>query len=281
MVSQKEYKNILYRPGKIARITLNRPAAMNALSYDLLAEMQDALIVAERDPECRVIIINGAGRCFSTGYDLGGYAHPDYGDVQVTEEIKAKDHVVQRHENYFTIWNLLKPVIAQVHGYCLAGASELAAMCDVTIVAEDTIIGYPPVRAMSTPDTPYPAWLFNIKKAKLYCFTGDPITGKEAVEWGFATMAVPADQLEEVTTKIAERIAIVPTELMCLQKEEINRIYDIMGFTTSIEWSSKIHDLAGKVEVVQQFHKIAHEKGHKAALQWRDGPYGDVYRPKK
>ncbi len=273
-----EFQNLIYEKGKVARIILNRPERMNALSNDLLRELKQALIAAERDPDVRVIIIKGAGRTFSAGYDLEKYPTTDEAS-KIPTELAQKDHVNFRQDVWWTIWDLLKPVIAQVHGYALAGASELASMCDVTIVAEDARIGYPPVRAMSTPDTLYQPWLMGLKKAKLFCFTGDSISGKEAVEWGYATLAVPADQLEEATTRLAERIALVPSDLLTLQKQGINRTFEIMGIRTAIEFNCKIHDLAGQLPSAKEFRRRSIEEGVNAALEWRDGPFGD-YRVK-
>ena len=151
------YQNILYEKdpedNRLVRITLNQPERMNALSYDMLMDLRHALITAERDQEVKVIVIKGAGRTFGAGYDLGARPHYTEGISHMTAQA---DHIKYYHQDvWFTIWNLQKPVIAQVHGYALAGASELAVMCDITIMADDAVIGYPPARAMSSPDTFY------------------------------------------------------------------------------------------------------------------------------
>jgi enoyl-CoA hydratase len=216
------YQNLIYdKDNRIVRLTLNRPEKMNALNTPLMNELKSALEEAERDQDVRVIIIKGAGRTFSAGYDLTPPA-PGQEPAPLPIELQNKYHIGRNHGVWFTIWNLLKPVIAQVHGYCLAGASELAFMCDITIMAEDAVTGYPPVRSFSTPDTLFHPWLGGMKKAKLMLFTGDTITGKEAAECGMASMAVPADKLEEVTNQIAARVALIPTDLISLIKGAIN-----------------------------------------------------------
>ena len=162
------YQNILYEKdpedNRLARIILNQPERMNALSYDMCMDIRHALIYAERDPEVKVIILKGAGPTFGAGYDLG--TRPRFTEgldpMRVTE-----DHIKYYHQDvWFAIWNLQKPVIAQIHGYALAGASELSMWCDLTIMADDAVTGFPPTRAMSVPDSAYWPWMVGLKKAK-------------------------------------------------------------------------------------------------------------------
>ena len=161
------------RPG-VRRVTLNRPEKRNALSNELRGELFDALRRADGDDAVRVSIVRGAGVCFSAGYDLGadltqGRPYPTAGG-----DGHWPRHVV---DGWFQIWDLAKPVIAQVHGYCLAGGSELAAACDLVYVAEDAQIGYPPVRLMSPPDTQFHPWLAGMRHAMELMLTGDPVSG--------------------------------------------------------------------------------------------------------
>ncbi len=147
-----------------------------------------------------------------------------------------------RHLNagYFLIWDLTKVVIAQAHGYCLAGGSELAAYCDLFVVADDALIGYPPVRDMSPPDNCWFPWHLPMRKAKEMIFTGDPLTGKQAAEYGLANYSVPADELEEFTTKLAQRVALVPPALLALSKRQVNRTYEVMGIRTALSAGNDI-----------------------------------------
>src|SRR6201996_2565110 len=188
----------------VRRITLNRPNKRNALSNALRGEIFRALDEGDRDPEVRVMIIRGAGPCFSSGYDPPGPAplpcHTAGGQGSWAR------HVV---EGCFRVWDLAKPVIAQVHGWCLAGGSELAVACDLVYVAEDAQIGYPPVRTMSPPDNHYHAWIIGMRAAMEQMLTGDAMDGLEAVRLGFANRAYPAAELEAAVLAMAERIAQV------------------------------------------------------------------------
>ena len=274
------YQNILYEKDpeddRLVRITLNRPERMNALSYDLLMDLRHAVIQGERDPEVKVIIIKGAGKTFSAGFDLGG--SPSFTEG-ITPLMAEKDHIRYYHQDvWFTIWNLQKPVIAQVHGYALAGASELAFMCDFTIISDNAVTGYPPLRTFSVPDTFYWPWLCGIKKAKYLSMTATPITGKEAADIGLATMSVPEDELEERVALVAKRLAMIPSELLFLNKYACNRSMEMMGMRTAMDFVGKLHDLSHTFESTREFFKVSKEEGLRAALEWRDGKFGDDYR---
>ena len=191
---------------------------MNALRNTLRGELFHALRVAESDRSVSVIIIKGNGRCFSAGYDLGGgIGAEDLPDVGPLVPGPAQ---WARHLNagYFLIWDLTKVVIAQAHGYCLAGGSELASYCDLFVVADDALIGYPPVRDMSPPDNCWFPWHLPMRKAKEMIFTGDPLTGTQAAEYGLANYSVPGEELEEFTTTLAKRVALVPPQLLALSQ---------------------------------------------------------------
>ncbi len=280
MIDRTPYENILYEKDhddeRLVRITLNQPARMNALSYDMLMDLRHALISGERDPEVKVLIINGAGPTFGAGFDLGARPHFSEG---ITPAVAVEDHIRYYHQDvWFTIWNLQKPVIAQIHGYALAGASELAFMCDVTIMSETAVTGYPPARAMSVPDTFYWPWLCGLKKGKYLSMSGSPITGKEAAEIGLATMAVPENELEDRVALVAKRLAMIPAELLFLNKFACNRSMEIMGMRTSMEYAGKLHDYSHHFDSVREFGKISHEQGLRTALEWRDGKFGDDFR---
>ncbi|MFC2005418.1 enoyl-CoA hydratase-related protein [Chloroflexota bacterium] len=277
------YQNILYEKdpedNRLVRITLNQPERMNALSYDMLMDIRHALIQAERDTEIKVIIIKGAGNTFGAGYDLG--ARPRFTEG-IPEFVSFEDHVKYYHQDvWFTIWNLQKPVIAQVHGYALAGASEFVMMCDVTIIADDAVTGYPPTRAMSVPDAFYWPWLCGLKKAKYLSMSGSPITGKEAAEIGLATMSAPADKLEETVTLVAKRLAMIPSELLFLNKFACNKSMEIMGMRVAMEFTGKLHDYSHTFDSVREWGRMVKEKGLGGALEWRDSKFGDDYRALK
>ncbi len=283
MVDRQPYKNILYEKdpedSRLVRISLNRPDKMNALSYHMLMDIKHALVQAERDPEVKVIILKGAGRTFGAGYDLEAY----YDFLEgVTPLIAKKDHISYYHQDvWLTLWNLQKPVIAQVHGYALAGASELVTWCDITIMAEDAVTGYPPTRAIGVCDTVYHPWLCGLKKGKYLMLSGDPITGKEAAQIGLATMAVPLDQLEATATMVAKRLAMIPSELLFLNKFAINKSMEIMGMRVAIEYAGQLHDYVQMYESVREWSSRNKKEGLRTALEWRDAKFGNDLRTLK
>ena len=254
----------------VRRITLNRPEKRNALSNTLRGEMFAALEAADCDPEVRVIIIRGAGSCFSAGYDLSGTGGPPPWQTAGGAGQWAR-HVV---DGCFRIWDLAKPVIAQVHGWCLAGGSELATACDLVYVAEDAQIGYPPVRMMSPPDNQFHAWLCGLRPAMEMMLTGDAIDGNEAVRVGFANRAFPAEALERGVLAAAERVAKIPTEVQQMNKRSVHRAMEVMGLRAAIRAGTEIQALAlttpSSRETFARFRD-----GVTQALDARDRDFGD------
>jgi enoyl-CoA hydratase len=260
----------------VRRLTLNRPEKRNALSNELRSEIFASLESADRDPQVRVSIIRGAGSCFSAGYDLS----PEGARQKLPFHTAAGAGQWARHvvEGAFRIWDLAKPVIAQVHGWCLAGGSELATACDLVYVAEDAQIGYPPVRMMSPPDNQFHAWLCGLRPAMEMMLTGDAISGTEAVRVGFANRAFPADRLDEEVLAIAERVAKIPTDVQQMNKRSVHRAMEIMGLRAAIRAGTEIQALALTTESSQQtFAKFRDSVTE--ALDARDSTFGD-YRTK-
>jgi enoyl-CoA hydratase len=254
----------------VRRLTLNRPEKRNALSNALRGEIFAALEAADSDPEVRVIILRGAGTCFSSGYDLAGVGadlpfHTAGGQGQWAR------HVV---EGCFRIWDLAKPVIAQVHGWCLAGGSELAFACDLVYVAEDAQIGYPAVRTMSPPDNQYHAWVFGMRDAMEMMLTGDSISGIAAAEKGFANRAYPLADLEAATLAMAERITKVDPQLAQLNKRLVHRQMEAMGLRAGLRAGTDLHALGWHTPASREYMAKMRE-GVKAALDARDSTFGD------
>jgi enoyl-CoA hydratase len=253
----------------VRRLTLNRPAKRNALSNALRAEIFAALEAADRDPDVRVIVLRGAGTCFSSGYDLSSLGplpfHTAAGQGQWAR------HVV---EGCFRIWDLAKPVLAQVHGWCLAGGSELAFACDLVYVAEDAQIGYPAVRTMSPPDNQYHAWIMGMRAAMELMLTGDSISGIEAVRLGYANRAFPLDRLEAETLAMAERIAKVDPELAQLNKRLVHRQMEAMGMRAGLRAGTDLHALGWHTPASRTYMAKLRE-GVKEALTARDETFGD------
>jgi len=272
-MTKTEYEHVLVddpREG-VRRITLNRPEKRNALNNALRGEYLDALHQADRDPKVRVSVLRGAGPCFSAGYDLTQNAAKD-----LPYESSMGDGFWPRHvvEGAFKIWDLAKPVIAQVHGYCLAGGSELMSACDLAYVAEDAQIGYPPVRLMSPPDNQYFAWMVGMRNAMEFMLTGDSVSGVEAVQMGLANRSYPLDELEDAVLDKAERIARIPSDLQQLNKRTVHRAMEIMGMRSAIRAGTEIQALAFH-QPSARAHLIEVAKDHKKALSKRDGEFGD------
>jgi enoyl-CoA hydratase len=262
---------------RVRRVTLNRPEKRNALNHALRGGILRALQEADADPEIRVMIVRGAGSCFSAGYELGagneGQELPWYtagGDGQWPR------HVTQ---GWMSIWELGKPVIAQVHGYCLAGGSELATCCDLVYMADDAQMGYPAVR-FGVPDNHFHAWFLGMRKAMEMMLTGDSISGVEAARLGWANASFPAEELEARVLEVAQRIVGVPPDLVQLNKRVVHRQMEIMGLHTGIRAGSELCALGTHQKSMHEFLKRIRERGLTGALEERDSPFGD-YRTRR
>jgi enoyl-CoA hydratase len=256
----------------VRRITLNRPEKRNALNHALRGGIVHALEEADKDPDVRVMIVRGAGKCFSSGYDLGGgnegQEYPWY--------TPGGDGHWPRHvtKGWMSIWELGKPVIAQVHGYCLAGGSELATCCDLVYMADDAQMGYPAVR-FGVPDNHFHAWFVGMRKAMEMMVTGDSLSGKECTRLGWANDSFPAEELEQRVLDVAARITSVPPDLVQLNKRVVHRQMEIMGLHTGIRAGSELCALGTHQKSMHEFMKQTYDKGLTQALQERDKPFGD------
>lgn len=265
------------RPAEhVLRLTMNRPEKRNALSNNLRGRILKALEDADRDDSVRVTILRGAGSCFSAGYDLAPEGEQPFPFHAPGGAGQWARHVV---EGAFRIWDMAKPVIAQVHGWCLAGGSELATACDLVYVADDAQIGYPPVRMMSPPDNQFHAWLCGLRPAMEMMLTGDAISGTHAVEIGFATRAFPAASLENEVLAIAERVAKIPTDMQQINKRSVHRAMEIMGLRAAIRAGTEMQALAMTTDSSRAtFEKL--REGVTKTLDARDAAFKD-YRKKE
>jgi enoyl-CoA hydratase/carnithine racemase len=257
-------------PG-IRRIALNRPDKRNALSNALRAELFDALRKADLDPAIGAIVIKGNGKCFSAGYDLA--QNPG---EPLPRHISPGEGAWPRHlvDGWFEMWDMATPVIAQVHGYCLAGGSELATACDLVYVAEDAQIGYPPVRSMSTPDCAYHPWVMGMRAAMEMMLTGDSLSGIEAARLGFANRAFPAEHLEQEVLNVARRVAKIPRDLQALNKRVVHRAMEIMGARAAIRSATEIQALCFHQPTAREY--LGHlRQDVKKALDERDSKFQD------
>jgi len=249
------------RPAEHVRyVTLNRPAKRNAISTPLRARLLEVLAAHDHDPDVRVSVIRGAGECFSSGYDLSS---PLMADVPYHTAPGDGAWTRQASEGWFSIWDLAKPVIAEVHGYAIAGATELASACDLVYIAEDALVSYPVVRVASPPDWQYHEPLLGLRHAMEMMLTGDAIDGAEAARRGWANRAFPPDRLAAEVLAIAERVAGVPSDLAQINKRMVHRQFDARGGRAAIR--------AG-----QEFQALA---AHQSSAQaFRDDPLGHMRR---
>ena len=292
-----DFQNLLVdRAGtddRVGIITLNRPEKLNCLSQELLYELNEALHDMEAEDSIRVIILRGAGRAFSSGYDLA----PSSGS--------GADAVVRRHRGaddkgrrllmgirtgmqqitdiHMYFWNMAKVTIAQLHGYCLAGGCELAMMADLVTAADDCQIGHPGLRGLGTSRTGV-IWplVIGMRKAKELYYTGENVTGEEAERIGMINYSWPKDELEDRTVAFADRLATMSADHLAILKLNMNRFYENMGIYSSVRSSTDL-DAAG------QFTGFSYEwqdkirgEGLKDALSWRDGLFreNDWYKAK-
>ena len=256
----------------VRRITFNRPEKRNALNHALRGDIIAALHEADQDDAVRVSILRGAGKCWSAGYDLGG----GNDGLDLPWYTAGGDGHWPRHvtDGWMSIWDLAKPDIAQVHGYCLAGGSELATGCDLIYVADDAKIGYPATR-FGVPDMHFHAWFMGMRTALEMMLTGDSISGAEAARLGWANRAYPIAELEGAVVEMASRVAQVDPELAQLNKRIVHRQMEISGLRTGIRAGTEMCALGTHTRALQRFVNETRTKGLTQALSDRDSPFGD------
>jgi enoyl-CoA hydratase len=259
--------------GAVRRLTMDRPEKLNALSHALVEGLSTALDEAARDESVRVVIIRGAGRAFSAGYDLQEDADAESYDVAAWRSGLASDvaHMLE-------IFDHPKPVVAQVHGYCLAGGCDLMMMCDVAFASEDAIFGEPEIRFGSGVVTMVMPWLIGARKAKELLLTGeDRISAQEALRIGLVNRVVPAARLDAETLAFAETVAKLDPVAIALTKRSINRSLELAGFRESLAANVDLDAIieAAVVPERQEFNRIRAEQGLKAAIAWRDARFRD------
>ena len=279
----------------IATITLNRPEKLNALSYVMQAELAAALWEADNDRAVHCVILEGAGRAFCAGYNLSGAD----GEVPVSpvedRETKAyRGHrsidddawQLERQQRWrMALFDMHKPVITKVHGYCLAGGCDLALLADMVIVAEDAVFGFPPARDLGA--LPNNFWVYNCgpQWAKRLLLTGDTVTGAEAQAIGLVLKAVPGEDLEAEVTGLAARMALIDPDLLSANKRIVNLAMELMGART-LQRLAVENDVRGhNTRAADGFRKSVAENGLKATLRARDAAFGDgrarVFGPEK
>ena len=271
------YEFIKYEAsGRIARVTLNRPEKLNALSQQLQSELIECLTNADEDPDIRVITLRGAGRAFCAGYDITPPQSDE--DREITDarrgNIRSDMQRLQKTARLMTsIFDLSKPVIAGIHGHVIAGGTDLALHCDIIIAAEDANIGFPPVRSMGTPPTHMWTYMVGPQWAKWFMLTGETISGKEASDIGLVWKSVPAEGLDAAVEDLATKMAKIPWEMLAANKSIVNKALDLMGRNMMQVIAAETDAVSHQSPIVKEFNEISSQQGLKAALEWRDSPF--------
>jgi len=282
--------------GRVGRITLNRPEKLNALSQELLYELNDALHELEADFDTRVILLRGAGRVFSAGYDLNPGSGRDHDAV--SHSYKSQDEQGRRLvmgtrtamqqvvdiQLYF--WNMAKVTIAQLHGFCLAGGAELAMLADLVVAADDCQIGHPGNRFGTSRTGVIWPLVLGMRKAKELYLTGSSVSGTEAEEMGMINYAWPADELDERSVEFADYVANMPSDHLAMLKQNMNRFYENMGIYSSIRSSTEFDAMSQFTSQAHEFRErmsdaLKNGRSLREVFEWRDGPYNDYRAGKK
>jgi enoyl-CoA hydratase len=254
------------------RLVLDRPDKLNALNGALVAALTRALDAAEANPDVRVIVIEGAGRAFCAGYDLTEEAEGAIGGPAAWRDLLAVDVAAT-----LRLLDSPKPVVAQVHGYALAGGLELAMACDLIVAAEGTQLGEPEIRYGSAPVTLLMPYLIGQKKTRELLLTGDLVDAAEAERIGLVNRVVPADRLAAEVDALADRLARTPPEVMRLTKRMLNRAMDAAGFRDAVQAGIDLGAIINAADTPEQreWDTIVRRDGLRAALAWRDRRYDE------
>ena len=279
-MAQPSFEHIIYEVADgVSRITLNRPEKLNAISPQMLRELHDALWEADDDTTVHCVVLRGAGRAFCAGYDLAGPPTQRERDGRSYRGASSFDDDAWQMEKAqrlrMALFDMHKPVVAQVHGYCLAGGTDLATLCDILICAEDARFGFPPGRDLGV--LPTQMWLYHVgpQWTKRLLLTGDTVNGTEAAQIGLALKAVPGDLLEAEVEGLARRLSMVDRELLAANKRIINLGLELMGARTLQRLAVEVDARGHQAASAGQFRRNAMEHGLREALRMRDAPFGD------
>ena len=276
------YETLLYRAqDSIATITLNRPESLNTIVPPMPEEIESAITRAGADPAVKVIILRGAGRSFCAGFDFaGGFHHWDDSLTTDGEWDPGKDFAVAASDQgvvprFMSLWRSPKPVIAQVHGWCVGGGSDLALCADLIIASEDARIGTSYSRMWGCYLTGMWLYRLGLTRAKEYALTGKPLSGLEAVDAGLINAAVPFDELESHVRERALGLAGIPASQLAAMKLIVNQAYENMGLGSTQTLGPILDGLMRNTPDADRFIEIAEREGVAGAVALRDGAFGD------
>ncbi len=264
--------------GRVAFITLNRPERLNAINRPLTVALEEAVERANRDSDVRVMILRGAGRAFCAGYDL---QTAPQAEAAAQERSDGWDPTLdfrgmsQNVRSFMSLWESRKPVIAQVHGWCVGGGTDMALCSDLIFMAEDARIGYPPSRIWGTPTTCMWVYRLGLEHAKRLMLTGEALDGREAERLGLVSRAYPADRLAQEVEAFSEKLATTPTSQLAMNKLLVNQAYENMGLRTTQMLGTFLDGIARHTPDGLAWRDVAQREGFQEAVRRRDEPWGD------
>ncbi|MBI4516814.1 MAG: crotonase/enoyl-CoA hydratase family protein [Deltaproteobacteria bacterium] len=273
----------LTRDGRVATITLNRPERLNAINRELPEELEGAVQAANADPAVHVLVLRGAGRAFCAGYDLdwGTRVEHQSDAHQLWDPVRDFVMMSENVRRFMSLWHSRKPVIAQVHGWCVGGGTDLALCSDLIVAAADAQIGYPPARVWGSPTSALWAYRLGMEQAKRLLLTGDPLDGTLAERIGLIYKAVPAAELEAEVGALAQRMALLPINQLVMMKLLVNQQYENMGLRTTQIIGTVFDGIARHTPEGVAWRELAITEGFKAAVAQRDDPFGDYASAKR
>lgn len=263
---------LVERRGPAAWITLNRPEKLNALNGAVVQALRQQIRLLGSDSGVKVVVLTGAGRSFSAGYDIS---------EEVKDRIEGADQwravLAEDVDLAMELWALPRPTIAAVRGWCLAGACELAMACDLIVASDDARFGEPEIRYGSGPVALLMPFVLGQKKTNELLFTGEAISAQDALAHGLVNRVVPSSQLEEAVSELIRKIAPTPLSVLRLTKLALLRAYEAMGLRSAVAANLDLSAILNAAETPEQqeFDRIVAAQGLKAALAWRDARYGE------
>ena len=266
---------VLYeKKGRVAHIILNRPDRLNAINDEMPPEIERAVQRADSDPNVHVMILEGAGKAFCSGYDLSEYGEQN-STSSVTQDmpwdpIQDYQFMWRNTQHFMALWRAMKPVICKVHGFAVAGGSDIALCADMTIMAEDAEIGYMPTRVWGTPTTAMWVQRLGPERAKRMLFTGDKINGVEAENMGLILKSVPKAKLNEEVELLAQRMATVPINQLAMQKMLVNQAMETSGLMQTQKMATLFDGISRHSPEGIAFKKRVEKVGWKQAVEERD-----------
>jgi enoyl-CoA hydratase len=260
----------------VATLTLNRPERLNTISPDLISDFHHAFAEAQSENRTKVIRLRGAGRAFCAGYDIdwGAEVMRDSEGDQPWDPMADLGMMSRFVDTYMSLWRSPKPVVAQVHGFCVGGGTDFALCSDLIVCAEDARIGYPPARVWGSPTTAMWTYRLGLERSKRLLLTGDPLDGRRAVEWGLASECHPADHLDDAAMRLCRRVAQLPANQLHMMKVLVNQAIEQMGLHTTQLIGTLLDGAARHTPEGTAFSQAALEDV-RAAVRDRDAPFGD------